>query len=108
MFGLVNVIASELITHPREVAKLYEGLPTRARDAIERRDDPDASDDGVAEIPGVSVQRVQQLYKLGRLPEPPRRDEVGPLWRKSDIEKWARAEWWAQSRAPWWQRPKTP
>jgi predicted DNA-binding transcriptional regulator AlpA len=58
----------------------------------------------VAEILGVSVQRVQQLNKAGRLPEPAKRDQVGPLWRKKDIERWARAEWWGQSRAPWRDR----
>jgi predicted DNA-binding transcriptional regulator AlpA len=58
----------------------------------------------VAELLGVTAQRVQQIYKLGRLPEPAKRDQVGPLWRKSDIEKWARAEWWGQSRAPWRSR----
>ena len=55
----------------------------------------------VAEILGVSYQRVQQIHNAGRLPEPAHRDAVGPLWRKSDIEKWARAEWWGKSGAPW-------
>lgn len=55
----------------------------------------------VAEVLGVSHQRVHQIYKLGRLPEPGDRDEIGPLWKRSDIENWARAEWWGQSRAPW-------
>lgn len=59
---------------------------------------------GVAEILGVTHQRVHQIYKLGRLPEPSRRDEIGPLWKRADIEKWARAEWWGKSRAPWRRR----
>lgn len=51
---------------------------------------------GVAGILGVTYQRVQQLHKAGRLPQPVRRDEIGPLWKRSDIEKWARAEWWGR------------
>jgi hypothetical protein len=58
----------------------------------------------VAEILGVSVQRVQQLNRASRLPEPAKCDQVGPLWRKKNIEKWAKAEWWGQSRAPWRDR----
>jgi hypothetical protein len=59
----------------------------------------------VAEILRVTHQRVHQIYKLGRLPEPARRDEIGPLWRRADITKWARAEWWGKSRAPWRDKP---
>lgn len=61
----------------------------------------------VADVLGVSYQRIQQIYKLGRLPEPAKRDEIGPLWRRADIEKWARAEWWGKSRAPWREGPGT-
>jgi hypothetical protein len=57
----------------------------------------------VAEILGVTYQRVQQIHKAGRLPEPAKRDEIGPLWRKSDIVEWARAEWWGTYR--WRVRP---
>jgi hypothetical protein len=52
----------------------------------------------------VSHQRAHQIYKLDRLPEPAKRDEIGALWKRSDIEKWARAEWWGKSGAPW-RRP---
>ena len=55
----------------------------------------------IAEILGVSHQRVHQIYKQGRLPKPARRDEIGPLWERADIEKWAGAEWWGKSRTPW-------
>jgi hypothetical protein len=34
---------------------------------------------------------VQRIDKLSRIPEPARRDEIGPLWKRSDIEKWAEA-----------------
>lgn len=55
----------------------------------------------IAQVLSVSHQRVHQIYELGRLPDPAKRDRIGPLWRKSDIEKWARAEWWGKSRTPW-------
>jgi hypothetical protein len=57
----------------------------------------------IAEVLGVSHQRMHQIYKQGGLPEPARRDAIGPLWERVDIEKWARAEWWGKSRAPWRQ-----
>ena len=60
----------------------------------------------VASFLGVTYQRVQQIHNAGRLPEPAKRDEIGPLWRKSDIEKWARAEWWGKYRGR--KRPTNP
>jgi len=38
LFNLVNFVASELITRPREVASLYEMIPEKTRNAIEDRD----------------------------------------------------------------------
>lgn len=38
LFGLVNMIADRMITQPKEVAVLFDGLPQTKRDAIERRD----------------------------------------------------------------------
>jgi hypothetical protein len=38
LFGLVNAIADQLITHPKQVRMLYETLPETAIQAVERRD----------------------------------------------------------------------
>jgi hypothetical protein len=38
LFGLVNVIAEQMITQPRNVQELYDKLPQEKREAIERRD----------------------------------------------------------------------
>jgi hypothetical protein len=38
LFGLVNSIADQMITHPKNVTQLYEKLPAAKREAIERRD----------------------------------------------------------------------
>jgi hypothetical protein len=38
LFNLVNAIADQMITHPKQVKALYEALPAGAREAIERRD----------------------------------------------------------------------
>lgn len=37
-FGLVNLIAERMITQPKNIAALYEGLPESSLKAIERRD----------------------------------------------------------------------
>jgi hypothetical protein len=55
----------------------------------------------VAEILRVSQQRVHQIYKPGRPPEPARRDPDRPALGEGHLEKWATAEWWAKSRTPW-------
>jgi hypothetical protein len=39
LFNLVNAIADQMITHPKQVDALYAGLPASAREAIERRDE---------------------------------------------------------------------
>lgn len=44
----------------------------------------------IAELLGVSRQRVQQLYAGGQLPEPYDTLAMGPVWLKVDIEGWAR------------------
>ncbi len=38
LFGLVNLIADILITQPKHIAAMFDGLPEGARKAIERRD----------------------------------------------------------------------
>jgi hypothetical protein len=38
LFDLVNIVAEQMITHPRSVQKMYAKLPTSKIDAIERRD----------------------------------------------------------------------
>lgn len=38
LFGLVNLIVDIMISQPKHVAKLYDGLPENARMAIEKRD----------------------------------------------------------------------
>ncbi|KWF60029.1 DUF4145 domain-containing protein [Burkholderia pseudomultivorans] len=38
LLTLVNLVAEQMITHPREVDSLYEMLPQSKRDAIDRRD----------------------------------------------------------------------
>jgi hypothetical protein len=38
LFGLVNAIAEEMITHPKAVDELYSKLPEAKRKAIEKRD----------------------------------------------------------------------
>ena len=38
LFALVNFIVEEMITKPKEIAKIYGTIPPRARQAIEKRD----------------------------------------------------------------------
>ena len=38
LFGLINAIADQMITHPKTVEKLYGKLPPEKREAIEKRD----------------------------------------------------------------------
>jgi hypothetical protein len=38
LFGLVNLIAEIMITQPKHIAAMFDGLPEGARKAIERRD----------------------------------------------------------------------
>jgi hypothetical protein len=38
LFELVNIIADNRITEPKEIAELYESLPPTSRDQIEKRD----------------------------------------------------------------------
>lgn len=38
LFGLINYIVEQRISHPKKLADLYEGLPQGARSAIEERD----------------------------------------------------------------------
>jgi predicted DNA-binding transcriptional regulator AlpA len=40
---------------------------------------------------GVSRQRVQQLVKHRDFPRPMDRLAMGAVWRRRDVEKWARA-----------------
>jgi predicted DNA-binding transcriptional regulator AlpA len=50
---------------------------------------------GAAEIGrmlGVSRQRVQQLVSREGFPEPEAVLEMGKVWKRSDIEDWARSQ----------------
>jgi hypothetical protein len=38
LFDLVNIVAEQMITHPRSVQEMYEKLPSSKIDAIQRRD----------------------------------------------------------------------
>lgn len=38
LFGLVNAIAEQMLTHPKHVQGLYDKLPQSKRDAIDKRD----------------------------------------------------------------------
>ncbi|WP_156441202.1 DUF4145 domain-containing protein, partial [Burkholderia sp. ABCPW 14] len=38
LLALINLVAEQMITHPREIDSLYEKLPPGKREAIERRD----------------------------------------------------------------------
>ncbi len=40
LFSLVNVIADVMISQPKHIETLYQGLPATAREAIEQRDAP--------------------------------------------------------------------
>lgn len=44
----------------------------------------------IAELLGVSRQRVHQLTKLEGFPEPTVRLAGGDVWESADVEKWAR------------------
>ena len=41
---------------------------------------------------GVSRQRVQQLVSRDGFPEPEAVLEMGKVWKRSDIENWARSQ----------------
>jgi hypothetical protein len=38
LFELVNIIADKMITEPKEIDKLFDGLPEGKREAIQKRD----------------------------------------------------------------------
>jgi hypothetical protein len=38
LFRLVNLIAEQMITHPKQVNEMYDGLPASKKDQIEKRD----------------------------------------------------------------------
>ena len=38
LFGLINVIADVLITQPKQIQELYDGLPEGPKEAIKKRD----------------------------------------------------------------------
>ncbi len=44
----------------------------------------------VAKLLGVSSQRVSQLAAQESFPEPLARLAAGPVWERTDVEKWAR------------------
>ena len=39
LFDLVNIVAEQMITQPKQVQALYEKLPDSKKDAIDRRDE---------------------------------------------------------------------
>jgi hypothetical protein len=38
LFELVNAIANDRITHPKQIDALYQGLPQNKREQIQKRD----------------------------------------------------------------------
>lgn len=40
LFTLINIIADRMITQPKTIDALYDGLPAAKREAIEKRDEP--------------------------------------------------------------------
>lgn len=38
LFGLANIVVADMITRPREIAKLYGTLPQGAREGVDKRD----------------------------------------------------------------------
>ena len=44
----------------------------------------------IAELLGVSRQRAHQLAATYGFPKPMARLAVGPIWKRADIEQWAR------------------
>lgn len=44
----------------------------------------------IAELLGISKQRVQQLVVAGKLPDPTADLSIGRVWLRSDVETWAR------------------
>ena len=44
------------------------------------------------------------MYAEGKLPEPDQVDRIGPLWKRTTIERWADREWWETRR--WRKRPR--
>ena len=44
----------------------------------------------VAELLGVSRQRVTQLAKVDGFPKPTIRLASGPVWESADVERWAK------------------
>jgi hypothetical protein len=57
----------------------------------------------VAAFLRVSHQRVTLMYAEGKVPEPDQVDGIGPQWKRTTIERWARREWWGTRR--WRKRP---
>lgn len=46
----------------------------------------------IGEMLSLSRQRVDQLARTKRFPEPVSVISAGRIWRRSDVEAWARAE----------------
>lgn len=44
----------------------------------------------VAEMLGVSVQRIDQLARADGFPEPVATLKAGRIWERADVEAWAR------------------
>jgi hypothetical protein len=44
LFGLINFIAQKMITEPKEIGEFYDGLPDDAKEAVEKRDAPEADE----------------------------------------------------------------
>ena len=44
----------------------------------------------IAEMIGISLQRIDQLARAGKMPEPVAIVSSGRVWLRSEIEQWAR------------------
>jgi len=70
---------------------------TVRRELLERnRYDPDVADDlmstvEIAELLGITRQRVDKLSRTDGFPAPAAELAIGRVWRRDDIETWARA-----------------
>jgi predicted DNA-binding transcriptional regulator AlpA len=56
----------------------------------------------IGQMLGVTLQRAQQLAAQPDFPEPSRTVGRSRLWRRDEVETWARRSYW--SRKPWYPR----
>jgi len=58
----------------------------------------------IASYLNVSFQRIAQMRREVKPPEPDQVDQIGPLWKPVTVERWAEREWWETRR--WRRRSK--